>query len=53
MKVLKYTLFSLMSMLTINSADAGNASTSLRVSLTIIETCEVSNIKSLMRSWKD
>lgn len=42
MKVLKYTLFSLMSMLTINSADAGNASTSLRVSLTIIETCEVS-----------
>lgn len=42
MKVLKYTLFSLMSMLTVNSADAGNASTSLRVSLTIIETCEVS-----------
>lgn len=42
MKVLKYSLFSLMSMLTINSADAGNASTSLRVSLTIIETCEVS-----------
>lgn len=42
MKVLKYILFSLMSMLTINSADAGNASTSLRVSLTIIETCEVS-----------
>lgn len=42
MKVLKSTLFSLMSMLTINSADAGNASTSLRVSLTIIETCEVS-----------
>lgn len=42
MKVLKYTLFSLMSMLTINSADAGNVSTSLRVSLTIIETCEVS-----------
>lgn len=42
MKVLKYTLFSLMSMLIINSADAGNASTSLRVSLTIIETCEVS-----------
>jgi len=42
MKVLKSTLFSLMGMLIINSADAGNASTSLRVSLTIIETCDVS-----------
>lgn len=42
MKVLKSTLFSLMGMLIINSADAGNTSTSLRVSLTIIETCEVS-----------
>ncbi|MBJ9721127.1 spore coat U domain-containing protein [Acinetobacter calcoaceticus] len=42
MKVLKYTLFSLMGMLIINSADAGNTSTSLKVSLTIIETCEVS-----------
>jgi len=42
MKVLKYTLFSLMGMLIINSADAGNTSTSLKVSLTIIETCAVS-----------
>ena len=39
MKVIRYTLF-LMGMLTINNADAGNASTSLRVSLTILETCE-------------
>jgi len=42
MKVLKSTLFSLMGMLIITSADAGNTSTSLRVSLTIIETCDVS-----------
>ena len=42
MKVLKSTLFSLMGMLIINSADAGNTSISLRVSLTIIETCDVS-----------
>jgi len=42
MKALKYILFSLMGMLLINSADAGNTSTSLKVSLTIIETCEVS-----------
>lgn len=42
MKVISHALFSLMGMLTINSADAGNASTSLRVSLTILETCEVS-----------
>ncbi|MCU7696697.1 spore coat U domain-containing protein [Acinetobacter sp. AYS6] len=42
MKVIKYTLFSLVGMLIINSADAGNTSTSLRVSLTIIESCEVS-----------
>lgn len=41
MKVIRHALFSLMGMLTINSADAGNASTSLRVSLTILETCEV------------
>jgi spore coat protein U-like protein len=42
MKVIRYALFSLMGMLLINSADAGNTSTSLKVSLTIIETCEVS-----------
>jgi spore coat protein U-like protein len=42
MNVLKYALFSLMGMLIINSADAGNTSTSLKVSLTIVETCEVS-----------
>ncbi|MCG9493390.1 spore coat U domain-containing protein [Acinetobacter pittii] len=42
MKVIQYALFSLMGMLTIDSAVAGNASTSLRVSLTIVETCEVS-----------
>ncbi len=42
MKVIKYALFSLMGMLIINSAHAGNASTSLKVSLTIVDTCEVS-----------
>ena len=42
MKVIKYALFSLMGMLIINSADAGNTSTALKVSLTIVETCEVS-----------
>ncbi|QXA09560.1 spore coat U domain-containing protein [Acinetobacter pittii] len=42
MKVIQYALFSLMGILTIDSAVAGNASTSLRVSLTIVETCEVS-----------
>ncbi|NUG51851.1 Csu type fimbrial protein [Acinetobacter lactucae] len=42
MKAIQYALFSLMGILTIDSAVAGNASTSLRVSLTIVETCEVS-----------
>ncbi|NUF39337.1 Csu type fimbrial protein [Acinetobacter lactucae] len=42
MKIIQYALFSLMGILTIDSAVAGNASTSLRVSLTIVETCEVS-----------
>ncbi|KJH64870.1 Csu type fimbrial protein [Acinetobacter calcoaceticus] len=42
MKVIRYALFSLMGMLIINSADAGNTSTALKVSLTIVETCEVS-----------
>ena len=42
MKVIRHALFSLMGMLIINSADAGNTSTSLKVSLTILETCDVS-----------
>jgi spore coat protein U-like protein len=42
MKVIKYALFSLMGMLIINSAHAANTSTSLKVSLTIVESCEVS-----------
>jgi len=42
MKVIRHALFSLMGMLIINSADAGNTSTSLKVSLTIVETCDVS-----------
>ncbi len=42
MKVIKYALFSLRGVLIINSAEAGNASTSLKVSLTIVDTCEVS-----------
>ncbi|RSO35650.1 Csu type fimbrial protein [Acinetobacter lactucae] len=42
MKIIQYALFSLMGILTIDSAVAGTASTSLRVSLTIVETCEVS-----------
>ncbi|MDS7945341.1 spore coat U domain-containing protein [Acinetobacter sp. V110_1] len=42
MKVIKYALFSFMGVLIINNAEAGNASTSLKVSLTIVDTCEVS-----------
>jgi len=42
MNLIKYALFSLMGMLIINNAEAGNASTSLKVSLTILESCEVS-----------
>ena len=42
MKLIKHALFSLMGILLIKSAEAASASTSLKVSLTIVESCEVS-----------
>lgn len=41
MKVITYALFSLIGMLIITNANAGSASASLKVGLTIVEMCEV------------
>lgn len=42
MKLIKYALFSFIGILSINNADAGSSSTSLKVSLAILEICEIS-----------
>ncbi|OJK06996.1 spore coat protein, U domain protein [Acinetobacter baumannii] len=47
MKVITYTLFSLIGTLIITNVNAGSASASLKASLTIVETCEVATLGNL------